>query len=81
MPLYLLVIEAKSKPAALYEPFLDALERRLGAKRILRSAWLVEGASPQGIYDAIRVWFKVDDGLVILPYQEPMLARNLRGTG
>jgi len=78
MPLFLFVLEAKSKPAVLYEPFLDALERRLGAKRILRSAWIVEGASPQGIYDSIRVWFKVDDGLVIVPYQEPMITRNLR---
>lgn len=78
MPLFLLVLEAKSKPAALYEPFLDVLERRLGAKRILRSAWIVEGASPQGIYDSIRVWFKVDDGLLILPYGEPRVVRNLR---
>jgi hypothetical protein len=78
MQLFLLVLEAKSKPAVLYEPFLDVLERRLGAKRILRSAWVVEGADPEAIYDAIRIWFKVDDGLVIVPYGEVRVERNLR---
>ena len=78
MPLYLLVLEAKAKPAVLYEPMLDVLERRLDGKRILRSAWLVDAASPTAIHDSIRAYLPVEDGLVIVPYQEPMLARNLR---
>jgi hypothetical protein len=79
MPLFLLVLEAKARPAVLYEPLLDVIERRLVGTRILRSAWVIDAASPQAIHDSIRIYLPVEDGLVIVPYQEPMIARNLRG--
>lgn len=77
MRLFLLVLEAKHQ-APQYEPLLDVLERRMGGQRILRSAWIVEAAAPDAILNQLRAYLPVDDGLLIVPYQEPMLTRNLR---
>jgi hypothetical protein len=75
---FLLVLEAKEKPAAVYVPLLDAIERRLSGKRILRTAWVVEGASAQDILTSISFHLPVWDGVLIVPYGDPKVTRNLR---
>jgi len=77
MPQWLVVMEAQSK-APTYAVLLDVLERRLGARRILRTAWVIEAPSAQTVYDSVLYYRPFDDGLLILPFSEDRLTRNLR---
>jgi hypothetical protein len=73
---YVLVLQAGS-PAPHYTPLIDRLHR-LGAQRILRTAWIVEGASPRDVYDSILMWAPCTDGVLVLAYGEERFERNLR---
>ncbi len=77
MPKFLLVLEARA-PAPQYVPLLDVLERRLGARRVLRTAWVIEAESAEDLHESIRMWMPVQDGVLILPFSEPRVERNLR---
>jgi hypothetical protein len=76
---YVLVLEAGS-PAPQYLPLLDRLER-LGAERVLRTAWIVDASSPSDVYDMLKMWMPCDDRVLVLPYAEQRFARNLRAPG
>jgi hypothetical protein len=77
MPLFLLVLEAHSR-ATQYEPLLDVMQRIWSAQRLLRTAWLIEATSPSVIHQSIRMYLPVNDGLLIVPWEEPRVERNLR---
>ncbi len=75
---WLIVMEAQSK-APTYTVLLDVLERRLAARRLLRTAWVVEAGSAQAVYDSLVYYRPYNDGLLILPFSEDRVERNLRG--
>jgi hypothetical protein len=77
MPRFLVIVEARSR-GAVYEVFLDVLERRLGAWRALRSTWIVESPSAETVASSLTFYLPVDDGLLVVPLAEPHLERNLR---
>jgi hypothetical protein len=70
-------MEAQSK-APVYSVLLDVLERRLGARRILRTAWVIEAETAQAVYKSLLYYRPLDDGLLILPFSEDRVERNLR---
>lgn len=78
MSQWLIIMEAHSK-APIYEVLLDVLERRLGARRILRTARVIEASSAQSVSDSLIYYRPFNDGLLILPFGEPRVEKNLRG--
>jgi hypothetical protein len=78
MALFLLVLDPRS--TAPYDPLKDAIERRLQGKRILKTSWVIEEQNPDAILSAIRMHLPVKDGLVIVPWGEPKVTKNLRPT-
>jgi hypothetical protein len=58
---------------------LDVLERRLGGRRVLRTAWVIEAGSAQAVYDSLVYYCPFDDGLLVLPFtRTARVERNLR---
>jgi hypothetical protein len=77
MSRFLVVLEARS-PGSSYELLLDVLQRRLGAWRILRAAWVVEAATAETVADSLVFYVPCEDGLLILPFAESRFERRLR---
>jgi len=59
----------------------DVLLRRLVARRLLRSAFVVQAGSCEDVYDWIREYIPCDDGVVVVPFADQRFERNLRKPG
>jgi hypothetical protein len=59
----LLVLQTTQK-APYYPPFKSAIDR-LGAKRILKSAWLFDHATQEQVAQAVRIYLPNSDGYVV----------------
>jgi hypothetical protein len=59
----LLVLQTTQK-APYYPPFKSAIER-LGAIRILKTAWRFDQATKDQVYAAIRVYLPINDGYLV----------------
>jgi hypothetical protein len=81
MPEYLLVLEGRNAAHHYILLVEDVLLRRLGARRLLRSAFVLEAGSAASVYDSIRTWTPCTDGVLVLPFpadDADRFARNLR---
>jgi|EndMetStandDraft_9_1072997.scaffolds.fasta_scaffold171884_1 hypothetical protein len=79
MPEFLLVLEGRNAPHHYVLLVEDVLLRRLGARRLLRSAFVIEAGSCEDVYDRIRFYTPCDDGVLVVPFTPDHFTRNLRG--
>jgi hypothetical protein len=78
MPEYLLVLEGRNAAHHYILLVEDVLIRRLGARRLLRSAFVVEAGSASAVYDSIRMYTPSGDGVLVVPFSSERFERNLR---
>ncbi len=81
MPEYLLVLEGRNAAHHYHLLVEDVLLRRLGARRLLRSAFVLEAGSAASVYEAILHWTPSTDGVLVVPFpasEDERFARNLR---
>jgi hypothetical protein len=78
MPEYLLVLEGRNAAHHYVLLVEDVLLRRLGARRLLRSAFVVEAGSAESVYDSIRMYTPCNDGVLVVPFSSQRFERNLR---
>jgi hypothetical protein len=78
MPEYLLVLEGRNAAHHYILLVEDVLIRRLGARRLLRSAFVVEAGSAAAVYDSIRMYTPSSDGVLVVPFSAERFERNLR---
>lgn len=76
---FLLILEGRNAAHHYHLLVEDILLRRLGARRLLRSAFVVEAESCEDVYDRIRTWTPCTDGVIVVPYPAQRFERNLRG--
>jgi hypothetical protein len=64
----LLVLQTTQK-APYYPPFKSAIDR-LGAKRILKTAWRFDQATKDQVAAAVRVYLPISDGYLITDVED-----------
>jgi hypothetical protein len=78
MKRFLLVLEGRAAAHHYHLLVGDILGRRLGAQRVLRSAWIVESDTCENVYRSILYYTPCEDGVLVVPLTEDRFARNLR---
>jgi hypothetical protein len=78
MPEFLLILEGRSEAHHYIVLVEDVLLRRLGARRLLRSAFVLEADTPVSVYDRIRMYTPCNDGVLVVPFSSERFERNLR---
>jgi hypothetical protein len=75
---FLLVLEGRAAAHHYHLLVGDILGRRLGARRVLRSAWIVESDTCENVYRSILYYTPCEDGVLVVPLGDDHFARNLR---
>jgi len=78
MSQFLLLLERRAAAHRYVLPIEDVLMPRLGARRLLGSAFMLEATSCQDVYDRIREYTPSADGVMIVPLTDERFTRNLR---
>jgi hypothetical protein len=78
---FLLVLEGRNAAHHYHVLIGDVLLRRLGARRLLRSAFVVEAGSYEDVYERIQYYTPCNDGVNVVPFPTAHFARNLRASG